>query len=244
MFEHFTVIPAIDLKGGHVVRLYQGDMHRATDYGADPAEVARNFEAQGAEIMHIVDLDGAVGGELHNLAAVRKIRAAVKCKLDVGGGLRTIEAVRSIVTAGADTVSIGSAAILDPDLLRRVCTNLPGRVIGSIDVRDGQVAIKGWKETAELTVAELIERFRSAGVVAVTVTDIERDGTQAGVDAAEMAEVAKLIGLPLIASGGVSTLDDIKALRAQFDSGVIGVIIGRALYEGNFTLGAAIAAAK
>ncbi|HVN63211.1 MAG TPA: HisA/HisF-related TIM barrel protein, partial [Candidatus Binataceae bacterium] len=189
MFDHFTVIPAIDLKSGHVVRLMQGDMRQATDYGSDPAEVARSFEAQGAEMMHIVDLDGAVGGELHNLAAVRRIRAAVKCKLDVGGGLRSIEAIRSVVTAGADTVSIGSAAILDPELLRRACTNLPGRVIGSIDVRDGQVALKGWKETSELTIAELIERFRTAGVASVTVTDIERDGAQTGVDAEEMAEV-------------------------------------------------------
>lgn len=242
MFDHFTVIPAIDLKGTRVVRLMQGDMNQATDYEADPAEIARHFEGEGAEVIHIVDLDGAVAGEPRALPTLRKIRAAVKCSLDVGGGLRTIESIRSVLTAGADSVSIGTAAIVNPELVRRACMNLPGRVIGSIDARDGKMAIKGWKETSELSIAEVAELFKTAGVAAVTVTDISRDGVQSGVDAAEMGQIAKSIGLPVIASGGVATLDDIKALADRFGDGLVGVIVGRALYEGNFTLGEAIAA--
>ena len=241
MFERFTVIPAIDLKGGQVVRLLRGEMSQATIYGSDPAEVARGFEAAGAELIHIVDLDGAIAGQPRNMAAIRAIRTVVKCAIDVSGGLRSIEAVRDAFQSGADRISIGSAAFLDPELLRRACKEFPGRVFGSVDARDGKLAIKGWVETSQLTVNDAITRFKAAGVAAVTVTDISRDGTQQGVDAHRMAEIAEASSMPVIASGGVSTLDDIASLSRQFMSGVVGVIVGRALYENKFTLPDAIA---
>ena len=243
MFEKFTVIPSIDLKGGQVVRLMHGDMARVTVYGGDPGVVARRFEEAGAELIHIVDLDGAIAGAPRNLEAVAQIRASVKCAIDVSGGLRTIEAVRTIFAGGADRVSIGSAALLDPALVQRACAEFPGRVFGSLDIRDGRLAVKGWVETSQLTLTEAADRFRAAGVAAAIVTDIARDGAQAGVDADRMAEIATGVRLPVIASGGVARLDDIRALRARFVAGVVGVVVGRALYEGNFTLTEAIEAA-
>jgi len=176
LFEKFTVIPAIDLKGGQVVRLLHGDMNLATVYGGDPGQTARRFEEEGAELIHIVDLDGAIAGAPQNLGAIADVRAAVKCAIDVSGGLRTIEAVRATFAGGADRVSIGSAALLNPELIRRACVEFPGRVFGSIDIRDGRLAVKGWVETSPLTVAEAGDRFRAAGVGAAIVTDIVRDG--------------------------------------------------------------------
>ena len=241
MFEKFTVIPAIDLKGGQVVRLLRGDMNRATVYGDEPGQTARRFEEEGAELIHIVDLDGAIAGAPQNIEAVAQIRAAVKCAIDVSGGLRTIEAVRATFAGGADRVSIGSAALLNPELVRIACVEFPGRVFGSIDIRDGKLAVKGWVETSRLTIAEAGDRFRAAGVSAAIVTDTARDGAQLGVDAARIEEIAKMVRMPTIASGGVASLDDIRALRTRFDAGVVGVVVGRALYEGNFSLGDALA---
>jgi phosphoribosylformimino-5-aminoimidazole carboxamide ribotide isomerase len=243
LFENFTVIPSIDLKGGQVVRLLHGDMNRATVYGSDPGATARRFEEAGAELIHIVDLDGAIAGLPRNLDAIAKIRAVVKCAIDVSGGLRTLDSVRATFASGADRVSIGSAAILNPELLRHACAEFPGRIFGSIDIRDGRLAVKGWVATSQLTVAEAAERFRAAGVAAAIVTDIARDGAQSGVDSARMEEIAKAVCIPVIASGGVARLDDIRALRTRFEAGVVGVVVGRALYEGNFGLTDAIAAA-
>ncbi len=184
MFEKFTVIPSIDLKGGQVVRLLHGDMNRATVYGGDPGGVARRFEQAGAELIHIVDLDGAIAGTPRNLDAVARIRAAGQCAIDVSGGLRTIEAVRAMFAGGADRVSIGSAALLDPALgAAAPVPSFPDRVFGSLDIRDGRLAVKGWVETSQLTLVEAADRFRAAGVAAAIVTDIGRDGAQVGVDA-------------------------------------------------------------
>jgi phosphoribosylformimino-5-aminoimidazole carboxamide ribotide isomerase len=244
VFESFTVIPSIDLKDGKVVRLLYGDMNRVTIYDANPAAVASRFEEEGAALIHIVDLDGAIAGEPRNLDAVARIRGAVRCALDVSGGLRTIATVRDVMSAGADRVSIGSAAFLNPDLIGEACREFPGRVFGSIDVRDGRLSIKGWVETTPLTVAKAAERFRMAGVAAAIVTDIARDGAQVGIDAVRMAEIAREARLPVIASGGVSSLRDIVSLAARFDDGVVGVVVGRALYEGNFSLRDAISAAR
>ncbi|HVA77572.1 MAG TPA: 1-(5-phosphoribosyl)-5-[(5-phosphoribosylamino)methylideneamino]imidazole-4-carboxamide isomerase [Candidatus Binataceae bacterium] len=241
MFEKFTVVPAIDLKGGEVVRLLRGDMARATVYGADPAAAARRFEEQGAELIHIVDLDGAVAGAPRNLPAIERIRAAVRCAIDVSGGLRTIEAVRAAFASGADRVSIGSAAFLSPDLIRAACAEFPGRIFGSLDIRDGKLAIKGWVETSELSVTRAAEIFTRAGVAALTVTDIARDGAETGVDAARMVTYSRQAGVPVIASGGVATLADLRALADRFAQGVVGAIVGRALYEGRFDLSGAIA---
>ncbi|HVA82128.1 MAG TPA: 1-(5-phosphoribosyl)-5-[(5-phosphoribosylamino)methylideneamino]imidazole-4-carboxamide isomerase [Candidatus Binataceae bacterium] len=244
MFEQFTVVPAIDLKGGEVVRLLRGEMARATVYGSDPAAVARKFEEQGADLIHVVDLDGAVAGRPRNLAAIAKIRAVVSCAIDVSGGLRTLDTVRAAFAAGADRVSIGSAAFLNPDLVRRACAEFAGRVFGSLDLRDGRLAIKGWVETSELTVDRAAAIFKDAGVAALTVTDIARDGAETGVDAARMATLAHQAGVPVIASGGVATLSDLRALADRFKDGVAGAIVGRALYEGRFDLPAAIAISR
>ncbi len=224
-----------------MVRLLHGDMSKATVYGSDPGETARSFEEAGAELIHIVDLDGAIAGAPRNVEAIAQIRASVKCAIDVSGGLRTIETVRATFAAGADRVSIGSAALLNPELVRQACAEFPGRIFGSIDVRDGQLAVKGWVETSQLTIAEAANLFRTAGVAAAIVTDIARDGAQVGVDSARMETLARSVRIPVIASGGVASLDDIRALRTRFEVGVVGVVVGRALYEGNFSLRDALA---
>jgi len=242
VFERFTVIPAIDLKGGAAVRLRQGDMARATVYGTDPGEVAQSFEKQGAELIHIVDLDGAILGAPRNVDAIRAIRRATNCQIDVSGGLRTLESVREIIAAGADFISIGSAAFLEPQLLNRACAELPGRVFGSVDARYGRLLTKGWIETSPLTIKEAIDRFVQAGVAALILTDVLRDGTEGGCDIHFFFEAARMTTKPLIASGGVSNLDDIRVLRRQFASGIAGVIVGRALYEQRFTLSEALSA--
>lgn len=243
LFEKFTVIPSIDLKGGQVVRLLHGDMNRTTVYGSDPGATARRFEEAGARLIHIVDLDGAIAGTPRNVEAIGRIRASVRCAIDVSGGLRTIEAVRATFSSGAERVSIGSAALLNPELVRQACAEFPGRVFGSLDIREGRLAVKGWVETSQLTIAEAADRFRTAGVAAAIVTDIARDGAQVGVDRVRIEEIAKAVRIPVIASGGVASLDDIRALRKRFEAGVVGVVVGRALYEGNFDLRDALAAA-
>jgi phosphoribosylformimino-5-aminoimidazole carboxamide ribotide isomerase len=243
LFDKFTVIPSIDLKGGEVVRLLRGEMDRATIYGQDPAATARAFQNEGARIIHVVDLDGAIGGAPSNLESIRAIRAAVGCALDVSGGLRTADSVRAALAAGADYVSIGSAAMLNPSMLAEACREHPGRVFGSLDVREGRLAIKGWRETSQLLVADALERFQQAGVAAVILTDISRDGTENGVDIEMYEAVARSSKTPVIASGGVARIDDVIALRRLFQRGIAGVITGRALYEGRFTLAQAIAAA-
>lgn len=235
------MIPSIDLKGGEVVRLLRGDMHRATIYGSDPAATARAFALDGATLIHIVDLDGAIAGAPRNLAALRAIRAAVRCRIDVSGGLRTIAAVRAAIAAGADFISIGSAAFLNPGLISQACQEFPGRIFGALDLRGGQLAIRGWVETSELDLAQAAERFRMAGVAALIVTDIARDGTETGANLDLFADVARIARVPIIASGGVATLADLRALRRLYAQGVAGAISGRAIYEGRFRLAEAIA---
>lgn len=214
----------------------RGDMAQATVYGREPATVAREFEAEGAQLIHVVDLDGAIAGEPRNLGAISTIREAVKCALDVSGGLRTIGSVRAAFASGANYISIGSAAILRAELLTEACREFPGRVIGSLDIRGGRLAIKGWVESSQLSAADALARFKTAGVVAVTVTDIARDGTEEGVDAAAMIELARGSGIPIIASGGIASLADLAILASSFNRGIIGVVVGRALYERRFSL--------
>lgn len=236
MFKKFTVIPAIDLKSGKVVRLLRGDMAQATVYSREPATVAKEFEAEGAQQIHVVDLDGAIAGEPRNLAAVRAIRDAVSCAIDVSGGLRTIESVRGAFASGASYISIGSAAILKPELLTQACGEFPGRVIGSVDIRDGKLAIKGWVESSLLSPLNALARFRAAGTVAVIVTDISRDGTEQGIEPAPMIGLVRSSGIPIIASGGVASLADLAVLATYFTQGIVGVVVGRALYERRFSL--------
>lgn len=218
------------------MRLLRGDMAQATVYGKDPATIARRFEHEGAELIHIVDLDGAIAGEPRNLDAVRAIRDAVGCKLDVSGGLRSMASVRQTFACGANYVSLGSVAFLDPALLNEACREFRGCIFGSLDLRNGRLAIRGWVETSKLTVAEAVLRFRDAGVAALIVTDTARDGTETGANITLFSEVARVAKLPVIASGGLATLDDLKALSTLFSHGIVGAITGRAIYEGRFTL--------
>ncbi len=243
-FDRFQLIPAIDLKQGRVVRLLRGDMNQATVYGDDPAAVARGFEEAGARMIHVVDLDGAVTGAPRNLDAVRAIRQATRCAIDVSGGIRSAAAAREIFGAGADRIALGSVAFMDQPLLFELCRMYPGRVFGSLDVRGGKLAIKGWVETSPLEIGEAAALFRRAGVAAIIYTDIARDGTTAGVDSDQAARMAQESGVPIIASGGIAALEDIRNLRVRFNDGVVGAIAGRALYEGRFTLAQALGAAR
>jgi phosphoribosylformimino-5-aminoimidazole carboxamide ribotide isomerase len=243
ILERFTVIPAIDLKEGQVVRLQQGAMERSTVYHTAPDHVARSFAQEGAELIHVVDLDGAVAGAPRNLEALRRIRRATSCYIEFSGGLRTIESVRQALSAGADFISIGSAAVLHLELLKKLCAELPGRVFGSLDLRDDRVVIKGWLEGSELAATDAVRRFEEAGVRALIVTDVARDGTEAGVNTTLFSTIARVSNRPVIASGGVGGLDSIRTVRRCFADGVVGVIVGRALYERRFTLGDALAVA-
>jgi phosphoribosylformimino-5-aminoimidazole carboxamide ribotide isomerase len=230
--------PAIDLKGGQCVRLERGDMASAKTFNADPAAQARAFVAAGAEYLHIVDLDGAVAGRAVNEVAVRAILAAVTVPAQLGGGVRDRAAIARWLEAGMTRVILGTAALNDPDLVKAACRAHPGRIAVGIDARGGMVAVRGWVETSGIAALDLARRFKDAGVAAIVFTDIERDGMMRGVNVEATARLAEAISIPVIASGGVSSLDDIRALKAN--GRIAGAIIGRALYEGRIELRAAL----
>jgi phosphoribosylformimino-5-aminoimidazole carboxamide ribotide isomerase len=236
------IIPAIDLRGGRVVRLIQGDPARETRYGDDPAATAREWERRGAGRLHVVDLDGALGGTPANQAAVRAILGAVRIPIQVGGGLRSPEAVRTLLALGVDRAVLGTAAIRDPEFLAAACATHPGRVALGLDARAGVVAVSGWAEATSLSTVELAGRVRGLPLAAVIYTDIGRDGMLQGPDLEGLAAVADAAGLPVIASGGVTSAADIAALCGLEARGVVGAIVGKALYDGRLSLEAALAA--
>jgi phosphoribosylformimino-5-aminoimidazole carboxamide ribotide isomerase len=239
------LLPAIDLKGGACVRLVRGEMASATQFHHDPAAQARDFAAAGFSWLHVVDLDGAFAGASVNGEAVRAIRRAVpQMTIELGGGIRDRGAIDAWLDLGINRVVLGTVALRDPDLVRMAARDNPGRVVVGIDGRDGKVAVQGWAEQSEIGVIELGLRFADAGVAAIVVTDISRDGTLEGIDAEAIGAFAKAVGIPVIASGGVSTLADIAALKAHEKDGVAGAIIGRALYDGGLDARAALALAK
>jgi phosphoribosylformimino-5-aminoimidazole carboxamide ribotide isomerase len=235
----WEVIPAIDLRGGRCVRLYQGDYARETVYSDDPAAMARQWAALGAPRLHVVDLDGARAGEPVNLDAIRAILAAVRVPVQVGGGVRTAATVARLLGLGVQRVVLGTAAVQDPDLTAAVCARYGDAVIIGVDARDGLVAVSGWTETASLKATDLIPRMEAAGARRFIYTDIGRDGTLAGPNLEQLREVAACCtSAKVVASGGVARLEDIAAVRAL---GVEGVIVGKALYDGAVDLGAALA---
>ncbi len=238
----FTIYPAIDLKSGQVVRLAEGDMDRATVYAEDPAAQARAFADAGAGWLHVVDLDGAFAGEARNAAAVEAILAATPAKVQVGGGIRTLAAIERWFRLGVERVIIGTAALTDPGLVRTAASDHPGRVVVAVDARDGMVATRGWADVSDVPVADMGRRFEDAGVAALLFTDVGRDGLLKGVNIEATAELAKAVKLPVIASGGLAELPEIRALRVR--RGIEGVIAGRSLYDGRIDLKAALAAAK
>jgi phosphoribosylformimino-5-aminoimidazole carboxamide ribotide isomerase len=227
------LFPAIDLKEGACVRLVRGEMASATVFNADPAAQARAFAGLGFSWLHVVDLDGAFAGASVNGAAVRTIRKAVpQIKIELGGGIRDRGAIDAWLDLGIDRVVLGTVALRDPSLVRMAAKDHPGRIVVGIDGRDGKVAVEGWAETSEIGVVELGRRFAGAGVAAIVATDISRDGVMTGIDADAIADFARQVEIPVVASGGVSTLDDVAALKAREKDGIAGAIIGRALYDG------------
>lgn len=231
--------PAIDLKGGRCVRLIRGDMAQATVFNDDPAAQARAFADAGAEWLHIVDLDGAFAGAPKNAPAVEAILDAVGIPVQLGGGIRDLATVEAWLGRGVARVILGTAAVKDPALVIEACRRWPDRIAVGIDARGGRVAIEGWAEDTDLEVATLAGRFVDAGVAAIVFTDIDRDGVLQGVNVAATADLARVVPIPVIASGGISSLDDIRALAA--DGAIAGAITGRALYDGRIDLAEALA---
>ena len=226
------LIPAIDLKDGHCVRLKQGDMDQATVYNPDPAAQAKAFEDQGFEWLHVVDLNGAFAGESVNGAAVEAILEAMKNPVQLGGGIRTIAHIETWLAKGLSRVILGTAAVRDPALVIQACRLFPGRVAVGIDAKGGKVAVEGWAEASELGITELAKRFEGVGVAAIIYTDIDRDGILAGINWNSTLELARSTSIPVIASGGLASLDDIRRL-AEPDARILeGAISGRALYDG------------
>lgn len=234
------VIPAIDLRGGRVVRLRQGDPASETAFGNDPAAVARRWEGEGARMLHLVDLDGAFSGRPRNLAAIRAIVGAVRIPVQVGGGLRSLEAIGEILDLGAARAVLGTAAVKDPELLARAAERHPGRICLGIDARDGRVAVEGWAERTDQPAAELARALAGPGIAAVIYTDIARDGMMAGPNVEALRAMAAAVACGLIASGGIAGLDDLR--RVAEIPGVTGAIVGRALYDGGLSLREALVA--
>jgi len=233
--------PAIDLKGGQCVRLAQGDMARATVYNPDPGAQAAAFKAQGFEWLHVVDLDGAFAGSSVNARAVEAILAATDRPVQLGGGIRSLEAIANWLARGLARVILGTVALRDPALVIEACKLFPGKVAVGIDARDGKVAVEGWAETSEITAIDLARRFEDAGVAAIIFTDIARDGLLTGVNVAATAALADAVKIPVIASGGLASLADIEALMAVPGTPIAGAISGRALYDGRLDPAAALA---
>ena len=232
--------PAIDLKQGQCVRLLRGDMDRATVFSDDPAGQARAFAAAGATWLHVVDLDGAFAGTPVNAAAVTAILKVLDIPLQLGGGIRTLETIAFWLTAGVRRVILGTAALRDPQLVKDACKRWPGRVAVGIDARDGRVAVQGWAEVSETTVLDLALRFEDAGVAAIVYTDIGRDGAMEGPNLDATIALAKAVSTPIIASGGVSSMEDLVRLKKAGDGLLEGVISGRAVYDGTIDLTAAV----
>lgn len=234
--------PAIDLKGGQCVRLLRGDMAAATVFGDDPAAQAASFQAAGCDWLHLVDLDGAFAGQPVNAAAVEAILARVTVPCQLGGGIRSMTTIGMWLDKGIARVILGSVAVDRPDLVREACAAFPGRIAVGIDARKGRVATHGWADETEMMAVDLARSFEDAGVAALIYTDIDRDGAMQGPNIEATAALARAVSIPVIASGGVSRLEDLLALR---DTGVIaGAISGRALYDGALDLGAALAALR
>lgn len=238
------IFPAIDLKEGQCVRLMQGDPERATVYGKDPVAMARHWEKEGAEWLHLVDLDGAFAKKPVNDAIVLEIARSVSVPVQVGGGVRTLDCIDRYISGGVARVILGTAALREPEIVEQACTRYPGKIALGVDARDGKVAVEGWKESTPTGAVDLVMRFKGLHLAAVIYTDIHRDGMQTGVNIEATRRLMEMTGMPVIASGGVSNLHDIEALLGLQALGLLGVITGRAIYEGTLDIKEAIALAR
>ena len=237
------VIPAIDVKDGKCVRLLQGDLGQVTVYGDDPAAMAERWQGEGAQWLHLVDLDGAAGGTPVHLELLRAVAAKLSIPVEFGGGVRTREAARAVFAAGAARVILGTVALESPELLAEIAAEFPGQVYVALDARDGRVATRAWTETSAVSVDDAALRCERSGAAGFLFTDISRDGTQRGVNVAATVALAQSVGVPVIASGGVASVDDVRALRAA-PARIEAVIVGKALYTGAVKLAEAIEAAR
>jgi phosphoribosylformimino-5-aminoimidazole carboxamide ribotide isomerase len=228
------IIPAIDLKDGRCVRLFQGDMEQETVYFENPLAAARHWVAEGATFLHIVDLNGAVAGRPVHTQEVTTICGVAGLSVELGGGLRSMDAVQAALDLGVSRVVIGTAACDNAELLQTLCKRFPGKIVVGIDARQGKVAVKGWKETTAMEAVELAKRCQGDGASRIIYTDISRDGTRNGVNLDETLKIARAVTIPIIASGGVATLEDIRKLLPLEKDGVEGIVVGRALYNGAF----------
>ncbi len=236
------VIPAIDLLSGHCVRLYQGDYERSQVFNENPVDVAKQWVDQGATKLHLVDLDGAKAGKLVNLKAIEAIAQAVSIPIQVGGGLRDRLSMQQLFNIGVQRAILGTIAVEQPHLVQELCQEFPGQIIVGIDARNGLVATRGWLETSEVLATQLAVQMAELGAAAIIYTDIHRDGTLSGPNIEALRELAGKIAIPVIASGGVSSVTDLLSLLALEPQGVTGVIVGRALYTGDISLKEALRA--
>jgi phosphoribosylformimino-5-aminoimidazole carboxamide ribotide isomerase len=235
------LFPAIDLKDGQCVRLRQGEMDQATVFNEDPAAQARSFEEQGFEWLHVVDLNGAFVGRPVNTGAVEAILSAIHVPVQLGGGIRDLDTIVAWLDKGIDRVILGTAAVRDPALVREAARDFPGCIAVGIDARNGKVAVQGWAETSEMTALDLARSFEDAGVAAIIYTDIARDGVLAGLNLEATAALARAVSIPVIASGGLASLDDVRALLHSDYAKLEGAIAGRALYDGRLDAATALA---
>ena len=235
------LFPAIDLKDGQCVRLRQGDMEQATVFSVDPAAQAAQFEAQGFQWLHLVDLDGAFAGKPVNALAVAQIVRAVGIPTQLGGGIRNLATIEAWLGEGITRVILGTAAVRDPALVRNACRTFPGRIAVGIDSRDGKVAIEGWAETSKMTALDLVRSFEDAGVAAIIYTDIARDGVLEGLNLEATRALAEAVSIPVIASGGLASIDDVAKLLEPRYAILAGAIAGRALYDGRLDPAQALA---
>jgi phosphoribosylformimino-5-aminoimidazole carboxamide ribotide isomerase len=234
------LFPAIDIKDGVCVRLEQGDMARATVFNRDPSAQAQTFVAEGFEYLHVVDLDAAFAGRPVNVRAVERILESIPLPVQLGGGLRDMGAISSWLEKGVDRAIIGTAAVRDPSLVREAARAFPGRIAVGLDARDGKVAVQGWAETSELTALEIAQRFEDAGVAAIIYTDISRDGLLKGLNLDATIALADAVAIPVIASGGLASLDDIRLMLEPRALRLAGAIAGRALYDGRLNTSEAL----
>lgn len=225
------IFPAIDLKDGKCVRLFKGDMQQATVFNNSPSDQAKKFENFGFKFLHIVDLDGAIAGSSRNENSVKEILQSVKIPTQLGGGIRSIAAIEKWLEVGLSRVILGTVAAKNPSLVVEACKKFPGKIVVGIDAKDGKVATEGWVETSEIKALELAKKFEDCGVSAIIYTDISRDGTLSGIDFAGTKALAENLKIPVIASGGVSSVDDLVKVQSLENVGVVGVIAGRAIYE-------------